>query len=110
MTDLRTATRELDAARETVVWIDDDQAVISERAADGRERVEHVDRQPAESRPAFEIRTIREIVDRDRLVVSGPAGARLGFERAYVAMTHRPDRLVDGQRSTPASQSGRRTD
>jgi len=27
--------------------------------------------------------------------VSGPADVRTRFDRAYVAVTHRPDRLVD---------------
>jgi hypothetical protein len=38
---------------------------------------------------------VHEVVDEDRLIVSGPTNARTDFERAYVAMTHRPDRLVD---------------
>ena len=80
---------------EAVVYIDHDEAVILGREADGREVIEVLDREPAETEAAFEGRTVDEVVDRERVVVSGPAYARTGFERAYVKVTHRPDRIVD---------------
>lgn len=85
---------------EAAVWIDHDQAVIVEHGPDGQESVERLDRTPQESETAFEVRTVDEVLDQDRVVVSGPAYARTGFERAYVAVTHRPDRLVDVEPST----------
>lgn len=94
---------------EAVVWIDHDQAVIVEHGPDGRESVERLDRAPAESEAAFEARTVDQVVDEDRVVVSGPAYARTDFERAYVAVTHRPDRLVDVEPKTPPSRKVRRT-
>ena len=97
-----------DGPREAAVWIDQDQAVIFEHGADGPNAAEHLERSPEESEPAFELRTIREIIERDRIVVSGPAAARLGFERAYTAMTHRPDRLVAVEPTAPGSRHGRR--
>jgi hypothetical protein len=105
MTDARTPGRRDDATGEAEVWIDNDQAVIVEGAADGHETVQHVGRESAESQRAFELRTIREIVERDRLFVFGSTRARIGFERAYVEMTHRPDRLVDGEPLTPTRGS-----
>jgi hypothetical protein len=96
-------------ARVAALWIDHDQAVILERALDDTDASEHLERSPAESEPAFALRTIHEIIDRDRIVVSGPVGARLGFERAYTAMTHRPDRLVDVEPTTYTSRPGSRT-
>ncbi len=101
MTELRPRSRDHEGLREAAVWIDHDQAVIVEHGLDDQDTVEHVDRFPAESEPTFEARAIHEIIDRDRVVVSGPDHARLGFERAYVAMTHRPDRLVDGDDRRP---------
>ena len=86
---------------ETEIWIGADQAVIVDSSADGQDAVHNVDRGPAESRPAFELRTLREIVDRDRLFVFGSPDSRIGFERAYVRLTHRPDRLVDAPPPTP---------
>ncbi len=82
-------------AHKVVVWIDHNQAFIVGQGPNGRETVELVDRAPGESEADFEIRTVGEVADDDRVVVSGPAYARTGFERAYVAATHRPDRLVD---------------
>ena len=88
------------AKRQAVVWIDHDQALIVEQCADGWKNAELLDRAPAESQAAFDARTVREVVEDDRLTVSGPAAARTDFERAYVAMTHRPDRLVDVEPKT----------
>ncbi len=93
--------------REAVVWIDHDQAMILEQGPGGRKVVELLDRGPTESEASFEARTIDEIVDRDRIVVSGPAFARTDFERAYVKVTHRPDRLVDIEPTTPTSRKAR---
>ena len=81
--------------RKVVVWIDHDQAFIVGQAPDGGETVELVDRAPGETEADFEARTVGEVVDEEQVVVSGPAYARTDFERAYVAVTHRPDRLVD---------------
>ena len=82
--------------RDAVVWIDHDRAIIVGRGPHGHS-VQVVDRLPTEREARFEARAIDAIRDRDRVIVSGPAYARTGFERAYVAMTHRPDRLVDVQ-------------
>lgn len=98
------ATRGLTAdgrpSHKVVVWIDHDQAFIVGQGADGRETVELVDRAPGESEADFENRTVGEVVDDEQVVVSGPAYARTAFERAYVAVTHRPDRLVDVEPDT----------
>ena len=107
------ATRRLTAdvrpAHKVVVWIDHNQAFIVGQGADGRESVELVDRGPEESEADFEARTVGEVVDDEQVVVSGPAHARTGFERAYVAVTHRPDRLVDIEPGTvPSSKTRQR--
>ena len=83
------------ATCEVAVWIDHDQAVIVDQGSDGQRSEEHLDRAPAESEATFDVRAIDEVIDRERVVVSGPSAARLEFERAYVAVTHRPDRLTD---------------
>ncbi|MBA2718859.1 MAG: hypothetical protein H0U52_06420 [Chloroflexi bacterium] len=97
-------------AGETEIWIGADQAVIVDSSADGQDEVHNVDRGSAESSPAFELRTIREIVDRDRLFVFGSPDSPIGFERAYVALTHRPDRIVDTPPPTPAAGTPPPTD
>jgi hypothetical protein len=104
----RRLTADKRPGHEAVVWIDHDQALIVEQGPDGRESVELLDRAPAESEAAFEARTVDEVVDENRVVVSGPAYARTDFERAYVAVTHRPDRLVDVEPTKPPSRKIRR--
>jgi hypothetical protein len=93
-------------SHEAVVWIDHDRAVIVEQDASGRASVELLDRGPAETEAAFDARMVDEVVEEDHVVVSGPASARTDFERAYVAMTHRPDRLLDVERTKQMSPSG----
>jgi hypothetical protein len=89
-------TNETDGTRsEAVVWIDHEQALIVAGARDGSERVEILDRALLETESAFEARTTDAVLDADRVLVSGPADIRTDFERTYVAITHRPDRLVD---------------
>jgi hypothetical protein len=80
---------------EALVYIDHAQAVIVEHEADGHDVVEVLNRTAAETEKAFGGRAVDEVADQDRVVVSGPAYARTEFERSYVAVTHRPDRIVD---------------
>lgn len=94
-------------AHKVVVWIDHDQAFIVGQDPDGRETVELVDRAPDETEADFEARTVGEVVDDEQVVVSGPAYARTDFERAYVAVTHRPDRLVDVEPETTPTRKVR---
>jgi hypothetical protein len=79
---------------EAQIWIDHDHAVIS-GAPHAHDTVELLEREPDESEARFEARAVHEVEGEPRIVVSGPAFARTGFERAYVAITHRPDRLVE---------------
>jgi len=106
MTDQQTEIQEVTASREAVVWIDHTRAIIVEHENSGHS-VQVVDRLLAEPEERFEARAINEVLDRDRVIVSGPAYARTGFERAYVALTHRPDRLVDVQPTTSVRRVGR---
>jgi hypothetical protein len=88
--------------QEALVWIDHERALIAEREVDGSETVEVLERADSESEPAFESRTVDEIAEATRVVVTGPAFARTGFERQYVATTRRPDRLLDVEPDRPA--------
>jgi hypothetical protein len=78
-----------------LVWIDHEHAVIVSGEACGKDTVECLEREPDESVNQFEARTVDQVVDEERVVVSGPTSARTSFERVYVAVTHRPDRLVE---------------
>lgn len=108
MADVQTQLPIDESRRQAFVWIDHDRAVIDVYGP-GPRSVVRVDRLPAECRERFESRTIAAIAEHDRIIVSGPAFARTEFERAYVALTLRPDRLVDLEATDPASGSLRRT-
>ncbi len=89
-------TRETDRTRsEAAVWIDHDIALIAAGRPDGSERLSILDRSLLESHRAFEARATDAVLDADRVLVSGPADVRTDFERTYVAITQRPDRLFD---------------
>ncbi len=100
--DPRRPATEARPAGEAIVWIDRDQAVIVEQRPDGRESVERLDRRSTETAAAFEARTVDEVVGEDRVAVAGPERSRIDFERAYVAVTHRPDRLLDLGSASPS--------
>jgi hypothetical protein len=78
-----------------VVWIDDRQARITTERSDGQAVVEWLDRGPAESESRFGARIVDTVHGLDPVAVTGPADARLAFERVFVAVTHRPELLVD---------------
>lgn len=93
--------------RQALVWIDRNQAVIVEQAPSGRNGVELLNRTATETEAMFDARTVHAVIDRDRVVVSGPISARNDFERAYVSVTHRPDRLIDVEPTVPAASPHR---
>ena len=79
----------------TVVWIDEHRAVIVEQLRGGRDGVQIIDRRPNETEAGFDARAVDRVLDQDRVMVAGPLCSRTEFERAYVAVTQRPDRLID---------------
>jgi len=78
-----------------LVWIDHEHAVIVSDETERKGTVECLARDLNETETHFEARTVDQVVDEEKVVVSGPASARTSFERVYVSVTHRPDRLVD---------------
>ncbi len=95
---MQTATNK---APDALVWLDRSHALVA-RAYDGKTLVTEIDRQ-LDAEPAFLLRVAREAAECDRLVVMGPDASRIAFEREYVALYKRPDRLVDaGMEIEPA--------
>ena len=92
--------------REAIVWIDHSQAIITTIDGGGVSRVERLDRGTSEPESAFGARAIHELGEHDRVVVTGPVFARTTFERAFVATTHRPDRLIDLEPDADAADAG----
>ena len=83
-----------------VVWLDRSHALVA-RGNDGRPEVTEVDRS-FDPETDYLLRVVHEAAGCDRLVVMGPDASRVAFEREYVALYRRPDRLIDvGQAMTP---------
>jgi len=49
----------------------------------------------ADPEPQYLLRIAREAAGCERVVICGPDAARIDFEREYVALYRRPDRLID---------------
>lgn len=80
---------------DAMIWIDHQQAIIATRHRDGSPFVERLGRGPFEPEASFEARAVDEVIDARTVTVAGPAFARTAFERALVAVTHRPEAIVD---------------
>ena len=101
-------TRQAERTRSgAVVWIDDRQAIITTTSDDGHPLVEQLGRGATEPEAAFDARTVDAVLDRDPVTVAGPAFARVAFERAFVAVTHQPERLVDVEPQVDAHDASR---
>jgi hypothetical protein len=76
-----------------VVWLDRSHALIA-RARRGLPAVTAIDcEQGLESE--YLLRIAREAQGCDRVVIMGPDASRIAFEREYVALYRRPERLID---------------
>jgi hypothetical protein len=76
-----------------IVWLDRQHALVA-RAREGHSVVTEVERD-ADPELAYLLRVVHEAADCDRVVIMGPDAARIDFEREYVSLYHRPDRLID---------------
>jgi hypothetical protein len=83
-----------------VVWINGRQAVVGGMDTAGRIHLRTVER-TSENEASYLELVIRTIGDRERVIILGPGSARLALERAYVAIYHRPERLVDVEPAGP---------
>lgn len=79
-----------------VVLIGATEAVIARTRPDGRDEIVRVRRRTRRAgAPPFFVRIIHEVGDRSPVVILGDPTERTAFEREFVAVSHRPDRLVD---------------
>jgi hypothetical protein len=98
--------RPLDDPTVALVWIDHGQAIIAARLGTDSPLVERLGRGTAESASAFEARTIEALRAYPTVAVSGLAAERGSFERALIAASHRPDRVVDVEPGIDAADIG----
>ena len=91
MVSATTAPARIPAA---LIWLDRSHALVA-RARSGGTVVTSVDR-ALDQEPQYLLRVAHEAEDCDRVVVTGADAVRVAFEREYVAVYRRPDRLLDG--------------
>src|SRR5512143_200696 len=99
--DTRPASLPAHAA--AVVWLDRSHALVA-RAHDGHPVITEVDRD-LDPETQYLLRVAHEAADCDRVVIMGPDASRIAFEREYVALYRRPDRLIDLGPSTAPARS-----
>jgi hypothetical protein len=84
-----------------VVWLDRSHALVA-RAHESHSEITEVDRD-ADLEAQYLLRVLHEAEGCDRVVIMGPDPLRIAFEREYVALYRRPDRLIDlGPSESPA--------
>jgi hypothetical protein len=84
-----------------VVWVDGWHALVA-RSDEGHQTLTEVDRE-ADPELEYLLRIARATHDCERLMILGPDPARLAFEREYVALYQRPDRLIDMEAASPTT-------
>lgn len=82
------------APESAVAWINGRQAIVATMARDGEIFTCEINR-GLSPESAYLALVVQALGDRERVVILGPSSARLALEREYVAIYHRPDRLVD---------------
>ena len=78
---------------DAVVWIDERHAIIARREPAGQISTVEV-RRLARPENRFVAQVVHEIAGRGPVMVVGSPPLRLALERRYVAVSHRPDRLI----------------
>jgi hypothetical protein len=80
--------------RSAVAWINGSDAKVAMIDRDGWISTCEITRGSLPEAP-YLANVVRVIGDRQRVVILGPGSVRLAFEREYVEIFKRPDRLVD---------------
>jgi len=79
-----------------VVLLAATEAVVARTRPDGRDEIARVPRRGSHpGAPPFFLRVLHELGDRAPVVIMGTAPDRTAFEREFVMVSHRPDRLVE---------------
>ena len=82
-----------DPRPDAVVWIDERHAIVAGTSPEGDIGTAEI-RRDAQPETRFLARVVRELGRREHVMIVGPAGIRRALEREYVAISHRPDRLI----------------
>jgi hypothetical protein len=103
--DLQPADTRTRVSPSAVVWINGRKAVVAAMGAEGNISTCEIDRGSLRE-PDYLAQVVRVIGDRERVVIMGPGSMRLALEREYVAIYHRPERLVDVEPSGEVDTAG----
>ena len=99
------ATGTAERLPDAVVWLDEQHAIVARR--DPADRISTTEvRRRQQPEPRYLASVVHEIAGQQHVLVIGPAPIRLALERRFVAVTHRPDRLIS--RSGTARAEGAR--
>ncbi len=72
------------------------EAVVARTRPDGHDEIARVARRSGRTgAPSFFLRVLHELGDRAPVVIMGAAPERTAFEREFVRVSHRPDRLLE---------------
>ena len=88
-----------------ITWVGTDHALVARRSADDEIDIAAIERETAGDRERYLARIAKQIGARDRVLIMGPDALRTELEREYVAIYHRPDRLVDVEPATEPSEA-----
>jgi hypothetical protein len=77
---------------DAVIWVDERHAIVARTGSDGIETTEI--RRVGLTETRYLARVVHAIGDRTHVMIVGPQPIRLALEREYVAISHRPDRLI----------------
>lgn len=80
------------ATPDAVVWVDERHAIVARADSEGIATTEI--RRVTLPETRYLARVVHEIRDRRHVMIVGPETIKLALEREFVAVSHRPDRLV----------------
>jgi hypothetical protein len=78
---------------DAVVWVDERHAIVARAATDGAISTVEV-RRVGRPETRYLAQVVHEIGNREHVMIIGPSVLKLALEREYVALSHRPERLV----------------
>jgi hypothetical protein len=79
-----------------VVLLAATEGVVARTRPDGRDEIVRVTRRSGRAgSPPFFLRVLHELGERAPVVIMGTGPERTAFEREFVTVSHRPDRLVE---------------
>jgi hypothetical protein len=90
---------------DVITWIDRQRALVARRTPGGTIEVSEFDLPPDDAGQQIALASVAHaLADGDRIAVMGAESVRTRLEREYVAISHRPDRLMDVHREGPVSR------